>query len=65
MRRFLQPSEMNRLSDHVERPDISRAAGEESEMVEGGYIADFTPAQMAYLKRADLPTGDAYNARQA
>jgi hypothetical protein len=64
MRRFLEPWEMNRLSDHVERPDISRAAGEESEMVEGGYIADFTPAQMAYLKRADLPTGNAYNARQ-
>lgn len=58
MRRFLTPDEMNRLSDLWERPDIQRTAGEDSEMVEGGYIAQFTSSQMAYLATRFLPTGE-------
>jgi hypothetical protein len=58
MRRLFTPAEMNRLSDLIERPDIANAVGEDSEMVEGGYIADLSPKQMAYLATRFLPTGE-------
>jgi hypothetical protein len=66
MRRKFTPAEMNRLSDLIERPDIARAVGEDSEMLgdDDGYVADLTSKQMAYLAQRFLPTGDAYNARQ-
>ena len=65
MKRFLTPDEMNRLADLVERPDIQQAAGTDSEMVDGGYIADFTPHQMGYLATRFLPTGVPVSRRES
>lgn len=50
---------MNRVSDALaySHHDIAHAVGEWSEMVDGGYIADLTAAQIAVLKDELLPTG--------
>jgi hypothetical protein len=59
VRRFFSSDEMSRLSDALayQRPDIARAVGEDSEMVDGGYIADLSSSQVAYLAEQALPTG--------
>jgi hypothetical protein len=61
MRRFYKPNEVDRVSQALaySHPDIAQAVGEDSEMVEGGYIADLTSKQMAVLATAYLPTGRA------
>lgn len=37
--------------------DIARAVGEDSEMVDDGYIAELSPPQLEFLEAYGLPTG--------
>jgi hypothetical protein len=59
VQRFFTPDEMNQVSDALaySHHDIAHAVGERSEMVDGGYIAELTAAQVAVLERELLPAG--------
>ena len=59
MQRFFTADEMNRVSDALaySHHDIAHAVGEWSEMVDGGYIAELTAAQIAVLEAEMLPAG--------
>ena len=66
MQRFFTADEMNRVSDALaySHHDIAHAVGEWSEMVDGGYIAELTDAQIAVLQAHLLPTGSPVSAGQ-
>ena len=59
MQRFFTADEMNRVSDAFAyfHYDIADAVCERSEMVDGGYIAELTEAQIAVLEAEMLPAG--------
>lgn len=61
MRRFFTAQEMSRVSDALaySHHDVEHVVRETSEMVDGGYIAELTAAQIAVLEDALLPTGRA------
>ena len=67
MQLFFTADEMNRVSDALaySHHDIADAVGEWSEMVDGGYIAELTAAQVAVLESEMLPTGRPVSADNA
>jgi hypothetical protein len=64
--RFFTAEDMNRVSDVLaySHHDIAHAVGETSEMVDGGYIAELTAAQIAVLEAHLLPAGRPVSAGQ-
>jgi hypothetical protein len=52
VKRFFTAEEMSRVCDMEERPDLQRAVGEDSEMVEGGYIADLAVRYIGMAARS-------------
>ena len=59
-RRLFTAREMTQVADalHFDQR-IARKIDTDSEMVDGGYIASLTPAEVARLAHAGLPTGRA------
>jgi hypothetical protein len=58
VKRLFRSHEMNQVADATfARPDIQRAVCEDSEMVDGGYLAELDSKQMAWLATRFLPTG--------